>query len=577
VNSLIGIGIDMVAIRRLEGVLARRPGLCERLFSEEERAYTGRLSNPVPALAARFAAKEAAMKALGVGLGAVRFTELEVRRSPSGAPTLKLCGCQAGGEGLAGVAKPHRGHRVCSGGRPVMIPVLYPEEMAEVDRSAPDPVEVLISRAGMAAALAARRLLGGCYGKRVLTVAGPGNNGSDGRSASALLRRWGASVAVVDPSPAMVLPAADLVIDAAYGTGLKRAYQPPDPGSAPVLAVDIPSGLSGSTGEGDSMRARCTVTFGSYKPGLLQGEGPDRAGRVELAPIGLGELARERARCWLIEDPDVARTWQRRPRRAHKWQSAVAVIGGSPAMRGAPLLAALAALRAGAGYALVGTPGVEVPDLPPGEQVGFGLPAEGWEREAMLRCERARALVVGPGLGPAADREAIIRFLGGTLVPAVIDADALTALGSWDGVAAAAKGRAAALVLTPHEGEFARLAGRPPGSDRIREVKEAASRSGAVVLLKGSPTVVGDPSGTVCIVRSGSSRLATAGTGDVLSGAIAAFLARGIPALEAAGLAAHVHGRAGGLGAAEGLVASDLPELISRWLSEAVKPEGARG
>jgi NAD(P)H-hydrate epimerase len=156
-------------------------------------------------------------------------------------------------------------------------------------------------------------------------------------------------------------------------------------------------------------------------------------------------------------------------------------------------------------------------------------------------------------------------------VPAVVDADGLRALRDLDTVAAVAKARPGSVVLTPHEGEYARLVGRPPQDDRISDVRATAEHSGAVVLLKGSPTVVAEPGGRVLIVNAGSARLATAGTGDVLSGAIGAFLARGLPALEAAALAAHCHGRAAGLGPSEGLVASDLPDLLSAWLSEVVR------
>ena len=161
-------------------------------------------------------------------------------------------------------------------------------------------------------------------------------------------------------------------------------------------------------------------------------------------------------------------------------------------------------------------------------------------------------------------------------VPAVVDADGLRALGDLDTVAAVAKARPGPLVLTPHEGEYARLVGRPPADDRIADVRAVAARTGAVVLLKGSPTVVAEPGGRVLLVNAGSSRLATAGTGDVLSGAIGAFLARGLPALEAAALAAHCHGRAAWTGRPEGLVAGDLPDLLSAWLSETSCVIGAR-
>jgi NAD(P)H-hydrate epimerase len=149
----------------------------------------------------------------------------------------------------------------------------------------------------------------------------------------------------------------------------------------------------------------------------------------------------------------------------------------------------------------------------------------------------------------------------------VVDADGLTALADLDAIRRVAGVRRAPLVLTPHEGEYRRITGHAPGPDRITDVRETAGQTGAVVLLKGSPTVVADPDGRVMVVNSGSSRLATAGTGDVLSGVIAAFLARGLDALEAASFAAHVHGRAASLGRTEGLVAGDLPDLVSTWLS----------
>jgi len=160
-------------------------------------------------------------------------------------------------------------------------------------------------------------------------------------------------------------------------------------------------------------------------------------------------------------------------------------------------------------------------------------------------------------------------------LPAVVDADGIGALGSLEAVAAIAARRSAPLVLTPHAGEWARLVGAPPAADRLAAVRCAARRSGAVVLLKGSVTVVAAPDGRALLAGAGSSRLATAGTGDVLSGVIGAFLARGVPALEAAGLGAHVHGRAAAGGLCEGLVAGDLPELVASWLSANSSPRSS--
>ena len=463
-----------------------------------------------------------------------------------------------------------------------MIPVLTPSEMAGVDRSATEPVDVLVERAGNAVAYSARRLLRGTYGKRVVVVSGPGNNGADGRVAGRILQRMGAAVTIVEVkhlSPGDPLPEADLVIDAAFGTGLSRAYSPPDPGDAAVLAVDIPSGISGITGVpvegGGAVRADVTVTFAAFKPGLLIGEGRDRSGRTELHDIGLGGLAADAARAWLITDEDVRSLLPERPREAHKWQSAVQVVGGSPGMPGAPLLVAEAALHSGAGYARVGVPGGPPGGgLPPGEYVGHDLPQSGWAEQAAQSAARAKAVVVGPGLGaPARADEGssaspVADLLSRTGIPAVVDADGINAFEGLEAVRAVTSTRDAPVVLTPHAGEFERLTGNPPGEDRFASVREASRESGAVVLLKGSTTLVAHPDGRVLVSASGSSRLATAGTGDVLSGVIGAFAARGVPLFEAAALAAHVHGRAADFGPAEGLVASDLPVLVSLWLTE---------
>ncbi|MGH9115471.1 MAG: NAD(P)H-hydrate dehydratase [Acidimicrobiales bacterium] len=467
-----------------------------------------------------------------------------------------------------------------------MIPVLTPDEMAGVDRCAPEPVDVLVERAGFAAAGAARRLLGGAYGRRVIVVAGRGNNGADGRAAAAHLRSRGAMVEVVEAASLGAdarLPAADLVIDAAYGTGLGLAYSPPDPGGTPVLAVDIPSGLSGLTGlpleGGGAVTAARTVTFAAYKPGLLLGAGPEHAGAVEVAGIGLEGLAARATRSWLVTDGDVAKMLPPRPRQGHKWQAAVHVVGGSPGMYGAPLLVASGAMRAGAGYVLVGVPGSpEGGGLPPGAHVGHALPARGWDVAAVAATRRRPigAVVVGPGLGSSSlghggetgsHAPVALLLIGTPDVAAVVDAGAITALGDLDTVRAVADRRTAPMVLTPHAGEYSRLVGRPPGDDRVSDVRAVAARSGAAILLKGSPTVVAAPDGRVLVVTSGSPRLATAGSGDVLSGVIGAFVARGLPPFEAAALAAHAHGRAAGEGPAEGLVATDLPGLVSRWLS----------
>ena len=443
-----------------------------------------------------------------------------------------------------------------------MIPVLSPEEMRVVDAAATDPVEVLVARAGAAVARVAIRMMGGTYGRRVMVVAGKGNNGADGRWAAQRLRRHGVQAVVFDAAGAPdCLPACDVVIDAAYGTGFHGEYTAPrPPAGALVLAVDIPSGVDGRTGEAgpSAVRADATVTFAALKPGLLLGEGAARSGDVELTDIGLDTSS---ARMHLVEDADVR--LPPRPREAHKWQSAVFVAAGSPGMTGAALLAGRAAMRAGAGNVRLGIPGNDLSNLPPSEMVGIDLPARDWAGVALEASSRCKALVVGPGLGRdlAATAEAA-RMLADADQPAVVDADGLAVVGDGE-VPGASAGR----VLTPHDGEYRRLCGSPPGPDRVEAVRALAARTGAVVLLKGSTTIVAGPSGEVRFCTSGGPALATAGSGDVLAGIIGAFLARGLPPLDAASFAAHVHGAAAALGPATGLIAGDLLELVPRWLS----------
>jgi NAD(P)H-hydrate epimerase len=448
-------------------------------------------------------------------------------------------------------------------------PVLTVAEMQAVDAAAQatTPVEVLVERAGTAVAVAALEMMAGAYGRRVVVVAGKGNNGADGRVAAAVLRRRGARVTLVEPGSVGVLPAADLVIDAAYGTGFRGEYRAPTvaPGT-PVLAVDIPSGVLGDSGRapGTVLPADRTVTFAALKPGLLQGDGLSLAGMVSVADIG---LPAEGARAHLVGDADVTFLVPPRRREDNKWSSAVLVVAGSPGMTGAAGMCARAALRAGAGMVRLGVPGGDVADSPAAEAVGVALPAHGWAEMALGEAERCRAIVVGPGLArhPSTAAE-VRRLVTGTAVPLVVDADGLFALGRLDdGEPLRSEGT---VVLTPHDGEYRRLLGDPPGPDRIAAARRLATAGGAVALVKGGPTVVADPAGRALVATAGSARLATAGTGDVLSGVIGAFLARGVAPLEAAALAAHVHGRAAGRGPAEGLMAGDLPDLISSFLSD---------
>ncbi|HKE76085.1 MAG TPA: NAD(P)H-hydrate dehydratase [Acidimicrobiales bacterium] len=439
-----------------------------------------------------------------------------------------------------------------------MVPVLTPDEMAAVDAAAPEPTEVLIERAGAAVARAALDMLGGAYGRRIVVVAGKGNNGNDGRAAAGRLRRRGVHVTVIPAAEAPArLAAADLVVDAAYGTGFRGRYDPPDPGGAPVLAVDIPSGVDGLTGradEGGAVAADRTVTFAAYKPGLLFPPGRGLAGRVELADIGLDVSG---ATAHVVEEEDVAAWLPARALDSHKWRAALMVVAGSPGMTGAAHLAAGAAQRAGAGMVRVATPGLHPDPGLPTEAVGIAVPSAGWDEAVLGGLDRIHALVLGPGLGRTAPTvTAVHHVASGAPVPLLVDGDGLAALG--DAAPSILGRRDAPTVLTPHDGEYARLAGHPPGDDRIAAARHLAAATGAVVLLKGSTTVVADPGGRVLLSTAGDARLATAGTGDVLSGLIGALLAQGLPAIQAAAAGAWIHGRAAARGPARGLVASDL-------------------
>jgi NAD(P)H-hydrate epimerase len=431
--------------------------------------------------------------------------------------------------------------------------------------------ETLVHRAGTAAAHAALHLMGGAYGRRVVVVAGKGSNGADGRVAAAALTRRGARVAVLEAKEAPAeLPSCDLVIDAAYGTGFRGSYDAPRPsGGAAVLAVDLPSGIDADSGEasGRPVRADATVTFAALKPGLLQGEGPARSGRVQVADIGIGFPL---PRALLVEDADTA-ILPPRAREGNKWNHAVAVAAGSTGMEGAAVLCTRGAMAAGAGMIRLGPPG-EPAAAWPIEAVRMHLPSRRWAEPFLEAAAKCKAVVVGPGLGTDPDTAEEIRtVVAGAPVPVVIDADALTALGDASAARQLIGRRSAPAVLTPHDGEYARIAGKPPGSDRLHAARALAAATGAVVLLKGALTAVASSADTgpdVLLAGAGRPSLATAGSGDVLSGIIGALLARGVPAREAAAIGAHLHGRAAGLGPAQGLVAGDLPGLLVRLLSE---------
>ncbi len=463
-----------------------------------------------------------------------------------------------------------------------MQPVLTVSEMKAIDAAAATstPLDELVGRAGRAVAGAALDMLGGAYGRRVVVVAGGGNNGADGRVAGRALSRRGARVTVIEAGTHTTIGPCDLIIDAAYGTGFRGEYRAPElsPGT-PVLAVDIPSGVEGDTGasSGTPMGAAETVTFVALKPGLVQGDGARLAGRVTVADIGLPVGTPTIA---VMDDGDVAGLVPPRRPGGNKWSAAVLVVAGSPGMTGAAALCARSAYRSGAGMVRLGVPGGDLAEAPASEAVSVSLPAGAWAPAALEAASRCQAVVVGPGLGrqPAAAAQ-VRELVAGSPVPVVIDADGLFALGTLDGDQPLPA--RSPVILTPHDGEYARLMGDDPGPDRIAAARRLARASGAVALVKGPTTAVAHPDGRVLLGLAGTTALATAGTGDVLSGVIGAMVARGVEPMEAAALAAHVHGRAGASGRVEGLVAGDLPDLVAAVLSEARfrsgAPVGGRG
>ena len=447
---------------------------------------------------------------------------------------------------------------------------------------------MLMDRAGLGVALAAARL-GAGYGTRVLVLAGPGNNGGDGYVAARYLRRRGVAVEVRslgsprdEDSPARRAAGAaaasgvpiralaepedcDLVIDALFGAGFHGALRHPVTAwtrhGAPVLAVDLPSGVDGGDGSvaGEAFTALRTVTFHALKAAHVLGEGPDRSGPVEVVDIG---LRGERPELLLCEDGDAPAP--ARPRTAHKWSSgAVLVVGGSPGIAGAPMLAGKAALEFGAGYVRVALPGAlreRAAGDPSLTTAGIGSGSEfapGAADEILRAADRFDVLALGPGLG-AGDG-------GGPLVadllqrwdrPLVLDADGINAA-TAEGLAA----RRAPTVVTPHAGEFRRLAGEDPTHEAAARL---AAGTGAVVVLKGNPTIVAGSQRWV--VASGGPELATLGTGDVLTGMVAALVARGLDPETAARSAAHRHGRAGeALSRRTTVTASRLAGEIGRW------------
>ncbi len=451
---------------------------------------------------------------------------------------------------------------------------------------------------------------------RIVVVAGKGNNGGDGLVVARMLREAGRHVDVLllapgdelsgdaranldrlpgpapihaQPFDAAALDGAVAIVDAILGTGFSG--EPRDPARAAIAAInarapqamvfacDVPSGVNASTGEiaGDAVRAHATVTFHAGKPGLWISPGKTHAGEVTVIDIGIPEGAPVAPSVGLIA-PAVLDAVPHRAHDSTKFAAgSVHVCGGSTGLTGAPCMAAEAAMRAGAGYVTVLVPAslnlvfeqrlLEVMSVPlPDKEGTLTQPAL---EAALERVDRADAFVLGPGLGRKPGTFKLARKLAAAIpIPLLLDADGLNA---HEGRLEALAEREAATVLTPHAGELARLLETDSGeiaAHRLRCARDAAARANAVVLLKGDDTIVVAPDGRAAVSRGGAPALATAGTGDVLSGVIGAFLSKGMDPFAAASAGAFLHARAGRLAeqtiGAEGVIAGDVIALLPR-------------
>ncbi|MFJ4919970.1 NAD(P)H-hydrate dehydratase [Streptomyces sp. NPDC088725] len=458
---------------------------------------------------------------------------------------------------------------------------------AERELMARLPEGALMQRAAAGLAAACAGLLGRVYGSRVVLLVGSGDNGGDALYAGARLARRGAGVSAVLLAPGRthegglaallgaggrvaddpfeVLAAPDLVLDGITGIGghgglrpdavpVARAAQAARHAGAVLVAVDLPSGVEAESGEveGEAVRADATVTFGAYKPGLLIDPAREHAGAVRLVDIGLGPHLPSLPGLEALQHADVARLLPVPSGESDKYRRGViGIVAGSARYPGAAVLAVAGALRGGAGAVRYVGPGADaVLARYPETLVHAGPPSE---------AGRVQAWAVGPGLG---DDPGVAEVLASD-VPVLVDADGLKQLD-----AATLRARTAPTLLTPHAGEAAALLGVDRAeveAGRLTAVRELASRYGATVLLKGSTTLIAAPEADVPVRvnPTGTSWLATAGSGDVLTGLAGSLLATGLPPRDAASAAAYLHGLAARLASTGAPVAAhDVAERV---------------
>ncbi|MCX7155373.1 MAG: NAD(P)H-hydrate dehydratase [Rhodocyclales bacterium] len=466
----------------------------------------------------------------------------------------------------------------------MQTPLLRSSELRSLETRYAGVVPPLMERAGRAAAAFARKLLQGSRAP-VLVFAGPGNNGGDAQVMARILRRQGIQVVVADPGDEVPQGYYGLVVDGLFGIGLTRpiageyavmiARINAFPG--PVLALDVPSGLDGDTGRllGAAVRATHTISFIGGKPGLYTLDGPDHCGEVRVVDLGLNLDEFPGA---LLGADDFRDSLKPRAKNSHKGSyGSLAVIGGAAGMTGAALLAARAGLKLGAGRVFVGL-------LQP-------LAVDPLQPELMLRTPddalaQATVVVIGPGLGAT---DAAVEILRRTLspkpgadCPLLLDADALNLLAVHPVLAARVARREAPTVITPHPAEAARLLATTTEAvlaDRVGAALQLAQRFKAHVALKGCGTVIAHPDGRWRINTSGNPGLASAGSGDVLSGMTGALLAQGWPAAAALSGAVHLHGAAADALTATGagpigIAASELIPVARTLLNRLIAKNG---
>jgi len=486
-------------------------------------------------------------------------------------------------------------------GRADDLALLTNEEMGRADRlavAAGTPSLALMENAGRNVAREGRALLGA--GRRVAVLCGPGNNGGDGFVAARHLReggaevtvallgspsvlkgdaatmaqRWGGEIGVLSPSS---IDGADVVIDALFGAGLARAITGVgadviaalNASPVPVLAVDVPSGLDGSTGEalGTVVEASRTVTFFRRKPGHLLLPGRELCGPVIVGDIGIPDA--------VLGDIG-AKTWANGPSlwvdhfpwpqlQGHKYSRGHAlVVSGPAAHTGAARMGARGALRAGAGLVTVASPEDAIVVNAAHLTAIMLLPFDGpGGLVHILADKRKNAVLLGPALGVGEASRHLVAAALASGAATVLDADAITSFAEESKTLFEAIGALAGrpVVLTPHDGEFQRLFGDLGQKSKLERARAAAQQSGAVLVLKGPDTVIASPDGRAAINENAPPWLATAGAGDVLGGFVTGLLAQGMPAFEAACAAVWLHGAAAAT-FGPGLIAEDLPEML---------------